>query len=400
MIDFEQSTESKMICDAIAGFIKKEVIPEEAALSNIYSTNPDGLDLEGRKLPEVLAARNRIFKKSAEAGFLSAHMPESVGGGGLSHVDIYFVREEVYQHGLGLNQYVVNMTSRGPNLMLLNVQDSVKNKYLQPIINGDITTCLALTEADAGSDVPAIRSKAIRDGDNWILTGTKRFIGNGPYAEFAIVVAYTDKSDVRGYGITLFAVDLDSPGITKTMIRTTVESGDWCELHFENVRVPNSNVIGELHKGYPLLLKWLEGERIDMGGQCIGLCNFMIKEAITYAKDRKTFGKSIASRQYIQGHIVDSLTEVYAAKMAILATAWKRDRGEKARKEVAMAKILGTETLFRVADRMIQVMGGNGIDKALPIEKIFRLARAMRVYEGTTEIQKITIAKDIGLPES
>ena len=184
------------------------------------------------------------------------------------------------------------------------------------------------------------------------------------------------------------------------MIRTTVESGDWCELHFENVRVPNSNVIGELHKGYPLLLKWLEGERIDMGGQCIGLCNFMIKEAITYAKDRKTFGKSIASRQYIQGHIVDSLTEVYAAKMAILATAWKRDRGEKARKEVAMAKILGTETLFRVADRMIQVMGGNGIDKALPIEKIFRLARAMRVYEGTTEIQKITIAKDIGLPES
>ena len=148
MIDFEQSSESKMICDAIAGFIKKEVVPEEAALKHIYATNPDGLDLAGIKLPEVLAARNRIFKKSADAGFLSAHMPESVGGGGLNHVDIFFVREEVYRHGLGLNQFVVNMTSRGPNLMLFNVQDSVKDKYLYPIINGDVTTCLALTEAE------------------------------------------------------------------------------------------------------------------------------------------------------------------------------------------------------------------------------------------------------------
>lgn len=399
-MDFEQSEQSKMICEGIARFIRNEVEPEEAKLKALSVKNPDLLDLEGRKLPEYLAARNRVFRKSAEAGFLSAHMPEEVGGGGLSHVDVFFVREEVYRHGLGLNQYVVNMTSRGPNVMLLNVQDAVKDKYLHPVIRGEKTTCLALTEADAGSDVPAIRASAKLDGDHWVLTGTKRFIGNGPYAEFAIVVAYTDRSEKRGYGLTLFAVDLDSPGIAKTMIRTTVESGDWCELHFEDVRVPAVNVIGELHKGYPLLLKWLEGERIDMGGQCIGLSEFMIHEAIAYAKDRKTFGKPIGARQYIQGLIVDSMTEVYAAKMAILATAWKRDRGEKARKEVAMAKILGTETLFRVADRVIQVMGGNGIDKALPIEKIFRLARAMRVYEGTTEIQKLTIAKDIGLPES
>jgi acyl-CoA dehydrogenase len=389
-----------MICDGIAGFIKKEVGPEEEALRKIYLTNPDGLDQNGRKLPEVLAARNRIFRKSAQAGFLSAHMPESVGGGGISHVDVYFVREEVFRHGLGLNQYVVAMTSRGPNLMLLKVQESVKDKYLYPVMNGEKTTCLALTEENAGSDVPAIRSKATRDGKYWVIEGSKRFIGNGPYAEFAIVVAYTAKSEKRGYGLTLFVVDLDSPGISRTMIRTTVESGDWCEIHFDKVRVPEENIIGELHKGYPLLLKWLEGERIDMGGQCIGLSQFMIEHAIDYAKDRITFGKPLASRQYIQGMIVDSLTEVYAAKMAILATAWKIDRGEKARKEVAMAKILGTETLYRVADRMIQVLGGNGIDKALPIEKIFRLARSMRIYEGTTEIHKLTIAKELGLPES
>ena len=174
----------------------------------------------------------------------------------------------------------------------------------------------------------------------------------------------------------------------------------WCEIHFNAVRVPHEPLIGELHQGLPLLLQWLEGERVDMGGQCLGLAQFLIEEAITYARARQTFGKPLGSRQSIQGMIVESATEVYAAKQAVLASAWKLDRGERARKEAAMAKILATETLYRVADRTIQVLGGNGLDKALPFEKIFRLARTMRVYEGTTEIQKLTIAKELGLPES
>ena len=400
MIDFEASAQAKMIAGGVAGFIKTEVLPEEDALKKVLLLNPDGLDPTGRKLPEVVAARNRIFRKSAAAGFLNAHMPEEVGGSGLGHVDVYFLREEVFRHGLGLNQYIISLTSRGCNLMLLQVQDSVKDRYLYPVVAGEKTTCLALTEADAGSDVPAIRTRATRDGDCWVIDGTKRFIGNGPYADFAMVVAYTAKPERRGHGISLFAVDLDSPGISRTMIRTTVASGDWCEIHFNAVRVPQENLIGELHQGLPLLLKWLEGERVDMGGQCIGLAQFLIEEAISYAKARHTFGKPLASRQYIQGMIVESATEVYAAKHAVLASAWKIDRGERARKEAAMAKILATEALYRVADRTIQVMGGNGLDKELPVEKIFRLARAMRVYEGTTEIQKLTIAKELGLPDS
>lgn len=400
MIDLEPSPQAELMRAGVVTFVKKEVEPEEAALEKVLRSNPDGLDPTGRKLPEVLTARNRIFRKSAAAGFLNAHMPEAVGGSGLSHVDVYFLREQVFRHGLGLNQYVVTLTSRGPNLMLLRVQDSVKDRYLYPVVNGEKTTCLALTEPEAGSDVPSIRTRAVKHGDHWVIEGTKRFIGNGPYADFAMVVAYTARSEKRGDGITLFAVDLESPGISRTMINTTVASGDWCEIHFDGVRVPQENVIGELHKGLPLLLQWLEGERVDMGGQCLGLAQFLVDEAIAYAQERQTFGKPLASRQYIQGMIVESATEVYAAKHAVLASAWKLDRGERARKEAAMAKILATETLYRVADRTIQVMGGNGLDKELPVEKIFRLARAMRVYEGTTEIQKLTIAKELGLPNS
>jgi alkylation response protein AidB-like acyl-CoA dehydrogenase len=386
--------------DGVRRFIKNEVVPEEEKLKPFLKENFGGLDKEGRKIPELLSARNSIFRKSAEAGFLNAHMPKEVGGSGIGHIDVYFLREEVYRHGLGLNQYVITLTSRGPNIMLLQVQDKVKDSYLYPVVKGDKTTCLALTEPDTGSDVLAIKTKATREGDHWVIDGMKRFIGNGPYADFAQVVAYTSAPGQRGHGISIFAVDLNAAGISRTMIRSMVGSGDWAEIQFNMVKVPQDNIIGKLNEGFPLLMEWLVGERIDMGGQCLGLAQFLLDRAIDYTKERYTFGKPIGSRQYIQGMIVDSATELYAAKHAVLASAWKLDRGDRVRKEAAMAKILATETLYRVADRAIQINGGNGLDKELPEESIFRLARSMRIYEGTTEIQKLTIAGELGLPRS
>ena len=378
MIDFEPGEQTRLIIEGVQRFIRNEVMPEEEKLSGILHENPDGLAPDGRKLPEVLAARNRVFKKSADAGYLNAHMPEAVGGSGISHVDVYFLREAAFKYGLGLNQYVTTLTSRGPNVMLLEVQDSVRGKYLHPVVKGDKTTCLALTEDVAGSDVGGIKAKAVKDGDHWVIDGIKRFVGNGPYADFAQVVVYTTTPGPKGHGISIIAVDLDSPGITRTMIRTIVASGDWAEIQFNEVRAPQENVIGTLHQGMPLLMRWLVGERIDMGGQCLGLAQFLLERMIDYANARSTFGRPIGSRQYIQGMIVDSATEIYAAKYAVLAAAWKLDRGERVRKESSMAKILATETLFRVADRAVQVLGGNGVDKELPEERIFRLARTMR----------------------
>lgn len=400
MIDFQPTVATKLMVDGVRRFIRNEVVPEERKLKESLRDHFGGLDREGRKVPELLAARNRIFRKSAAAGFLNAHMPKEVGGGGISHVDVYFLREEVFKHGLGLNQYVVTLTSRGPNIMLLRVQDKVKDKYLYSVVEGEKTTCLALTEPDAGSDALAIKTKATKEGDDWVIDGLKRFIGNGPYADFAQVIAYTATPERRGHGISIFAVDLDSPGVSRNMIRTIVGSGDWAEIQFNMVKVPQENIIGEINEGFPLLMEWLVGERIDMGGQCLGLAQFLLERSIDYAKQRYTFGKPLGSRQYIQGMIVDSATEVYAAKHAVLASAWKLDRGERVRKEAAIAKILATETLYRVADRAIQVLGGNGIDKELPEESIFRLARSMRIYEGTDEIQKLTIARELGLPKS
>lgn len=266
MIDFEPSEQTRLIIDGVQRFIETEVKPEEENLSALLHENPDGLGPDGRKLPELLAARNRIFKKSAEAGHLNAHMPEAVGGSGISHVDVFFLREAAFKYGLGLNQYVTTLTSRGPNVMLLEVRDSEKDKYLYSVVKGDKTTCLALTEDVAGSDVGGIKASAVKDGDHWVINGIKRFVGNGPYADFAQFVAYTTMPERRRHGISIIAVDLDSPGITRTMIRTIVGSGDWAELQFNEVRVPEQNVIGTLHEGMPLLMKWLVGERIDMGG--------------------------------------------------------------------------------------------------------------------------------------
>ena len=200
-MSFEPTSAGQALLDKVPAFISNVVRPEEEALAEVYATNPDGLDANGRKLPEIVAARNRIFKASAEAGFLSAHLPPEVGGGGISHVDVYHLREAIFRYGLGLNQYVVNMTSRGPNVMLMNVQDSVRDKYLDPVVKGEKTTCLALTEYGAGSDAQNIEASATRDGNDWLITGKKVYIGNGPYGEFAQVMARTSPAQRPGFDI-------------------------------------------------------------------------------------------------------------------------------------------------------------------------------------------------------
>lgn len=400
MIDFEPAEQTRLMINNVRHFIKSEVVPEEDRLKGIMLNNPQGLDKEGRKIPELVEARNRIFRKSAAAGFLSAHMPPEVGGGGISHADVYFLREEVFKHGLGLNQYVVTMTSRGPNVMLLHLQDKVKEQYLYPVVRGEKTTCVALTEPDAGSDVRAIKVRAVKDGDYWIIDGIKIFAGNGPYADFAQVFTHTKNTQHDDRDISIFAVDLNSPGVSRRMMRTIVGSGDWAEIEFDRVRVPQENIIGKLHEGFPLFVQWVIAERVDMGSQCLGLAQFLLDRAINYARERYTFGKPIGSQQYIQGMIVDSATEIYAAKYAVLHSAWKLDRDEKAVKESAMAKVLATEMLYRVADRAMQVHGGIGLTQEMPEARIFCLARSMRVYEGTTEIQKRMIARELDLPLS
>ena len=397
-MSFEPTPAGQALLDKVPDFIANVVRPEEEALKSLYAANPDGVDADGRKLPEIIAARNRIFKASADAGFLSAHLPPDVGGGGISHVDVYHLREAIFQYGLGLNQYVVNMTSRGPNVMLMRVQDGVRDKYLHPVVRGEKTTCLALTEYGAGSDAQNIETNATRDGVDWLISGKKVYIGNGPYGAFAQVMARTSPAQRNGHGLTLFAVDFDQPGIERRMVRTMVNSGDWAEISFDNVRVPAKNVIGEVDQGLPLLMSWLTGERIDMCGQCLGLAAYVNDLSVAYANKRHTFGQPISSRQYVQGMIVDSATEIFAAKYAALAAAERKDGGRRVRKESSMAKVLATETLLRTADRAMQIHGGHGLNKTLPIEKIFRLARSMTVYEGTSEINKITIAKELGLP--
>jgi alkylation response protein AidB-like acyl-CoA dehydrogenase len=397
-MSFEPTRAGRKLLGQVEPFIRDVVMPEEERLTQIYAANPDGLDASGRKLPEILAARNRIFKASAQAGFLSAHLPPEAGGLGISHVDVFHLREAIFRHGLGLNQYVVNMTSRGPNVMLLQVQDAVRDRYLTPVVAGDKTTCLALTEYGAGSDAQSIEATATRDGDDWLISGKKVYIGNGPYGDFAQVMARTSEAQRSGHGLTLFAVDFDRPGVHRQMVRTMVNSGDWAEIEFDQVRVPADNVIGVVDEGLPLLMSWLVGERIDMCGQCLGLAAYVLDLATAYAKQRSTFGQPIASRQYVQGMLVDSETEIFAAKHAALAAAEKKDSGARVRKESSMAKVLATETLLRTADRAMQIHGGHGLNKTLPIEKIFRLARSMTVYEGTSEINKLTIAKEMGLP--
>jgi acyl-CoA dehydrogenase len=373
-------------------FIDRDVRPlEEAHRREIQETGTFG---------SYRDERQKMRKRSADVGFYTIHMPEEVGGGGLSYLGQVLLHEEAYRHGLLLASFEsILPVVTGPSPIYLDCTDGQRERYLLPLMRADATTCFALTEPGAGSDATRIQTKAERAGDDtWILNGRKHFITGGQEADLALVFAVTDPEKRAQGGITAFLVDARSPGYTVTRRQRTMSPyQNPAELAFEDVRVTEDDVLGKVGHGFYSAVKGINGARLQIAASALGIAQQLLDRSIGYAKDRVAFGQPIGKNQYVQGMLVDSYAELEQARLLVYRCAQEIDEGAEGRREAALAKLVATEMVGRVADRAIQVHGGNGFMTELGIEAWARDVRAMRLYEGTSEILRTNVAKSLGL---
>jgi acyl-CoA dehydrogenase len=275
--------------------------------------------------------------------------------------------------------------------------DEQKAAYLVPTINGDRRSCFAITEPGAGSDARAIRTSAVRDGDDWVINGEKTFITGGNEADFCMVFAVTDPEKHQegrtGESVTCFLVDRDL-GWTSQHIDTMGEWGP-ASLVFDGVRVPNDQILGEEGKGFPLAMRWIGKGRYMLPARALGACERLVEMGMAHARNRVTFGEPIADRQAIQWMIADSAVEIEALRWLVLAAAWQVDQGLDSRQSQSIAKLYGGVKANEIVDRVLQMHGGMGYTRELPVERWYRELRLLRIYEGTDEIQRRTIARNL-----
>lgn len=396
MVDFSIPDDVRMIRDAVGAFVEKEVKPEEKKLARLLADEREMLTAEGTLHPDIVAAVDRIRRKSAAAGYYAMHMPSSVGGGGVSKVATYLAWKEIMKHGLSLNMAVLSFVE-GPTPLFMAMTKEQQDKWLQPMMRGEKTSAFCLTEPGAGSDVGAIQTSAVRQGDEYVLNGTKSYITNGPYADHLQVFAKTDPS-AGIYGISCFMVPVDAPGVERGAVQQSIlNDGGQCEYHLRDVRVPVENRVGDEGEGFRLAIGNIGDTRVTIGGQAVGLAENLLTKMVEYAGQRAAFGRPIGKQGQLHTYIADSATEIYAADNMVLNTCWRIDHDMDVVKESSMVKYYCTEMAFRVADRAIQVHGGVGLMKEVGLERAFRFARLLRIPEGTSEIQRWTIVKMLGL---
>ncbi|MFN2589151.1 MAG: acyl-CoA dehydrogenase family protein [Actinomycetota bacterium] len=344
--------------------------------------------------------RNKIRKRSAELGFYSIHMPEDVGGGGLSFLGQALLHEEVYRHGVLLSSFEsILPVVTGPTPIYMDCTEAQREKYLFPLMSADKTTCFALTEPGAGSDATRIQTKAQKTGSGtWVLNGRKHFITGGDEADVALVFAVTGPEKRAQGGITAFLVDKDTPGFTVSRIQRTMSPyQNPVELTFEDAEVPESNILGQEGFGFYSAVKGINGARLQIAASALGTAQMMFDRSLEFANSRIAFEKPIGKNQFVQGMIVDSYAELEQARLLVYQCAQDIDEGADGRGQAALAKLVATEMVGRVADRAIQVHGGNGFMTELGLEPWYRDVRAMRLYEGTSEILRANVAKTLGL---
>jgi acyl-CoA dehydrogenase len=377
-MDFTLNDEQKMIQRTVREFVKKELMPyEQEVLRN---------EREGRPgmAPEDI---KRIRNKAKEIGFWGINTPEEYGGANLGPVMTALIQME-----LGRTFVPFSFGGSADNI-LYYCNEEQKEKYLIPVINGERRSCFALSEPSAGSDAGNIKMSAVKDGDHWILNGEKVFITNGNEADFAMVFAVTDKEKGARGGVTCFLVDREM-GWRSEYIHTMGEWGP-ASLVFDNVRVPEENILGELGGGFNLGMQWIGQGRWMIPARAVGASERLLQMGIDYAKTRVTFGKPIADRQAIQWMIADSGVEIEATKWLVFRAAWLQEQGKDNRHAASMAKLYGSNIANQVVDRVLQMHGGMGYTKELPIERWYREMRLWRIFEGTDEIQRFIIARNL-----
>ncbi len=382
-MDLEPTDEQRMIVETVRRFVRDEIVPLEADL------DPDASAL----VPED---HERLVEKVRSMGFYGLDIPVAYGGPDIDIVTRTLMAIEMSQHRAGLYTPCYGVFGGAGLAQLFEANDEQKDRYLYPTLRGEKKGFFGLTEPSGGSDpARAIETSAVKDGDDWVLNGAKIFISGADMADYGIVFARTDPSRGRD-GITCFIVDTDMPGFHVRRVVHTLRSTSYAtELQFEDLRVPSKNVLGEVNRGFAIANDRLSRQRIPYAAGCIGVAQKAQEMTIAYSKQRETFGEVLANRQSIQWMIVDNEIDLRTSRWLTLAAADKAERGEPFRTEAAMAKLVATEASGRVVDRAIQVHGGYGVTKDLPLERWYRELRIRRIGEGPSEVQRLIMARDL-----
>ena len=379
-MDFELPEELRLLKENIRRFVDRELIPLEREVVNDVTLQ--------KELPK------RLRGKVEALGVLGYDIPEEFGGLGLGMMAKVIVWSEV-SRTTALPARGLSIFGPPVSPILYKLEGQARENYLMPVIRGEKRACFAQTEADAGSDPAAMRTSAVRDGDHYMINGVKRFITGADEADFAQVFAVTDTEKRSRGGISGFLVDMNTPGVKVAASYDLMVDDKPCEIVFENVRVPATNLIGKEGDGFGLAQSWINSGRIRHGARSLGVIERCLELATAYAKQRKTFGAPLAQRQAIQWPILDMHMDAHKLRLMLHHAAWKFDRGEDCREEAFMVKIFGDEHSFWAADRCMQIHGGMGLSKELPIERFFRDQRSMMITEGAIEVLRMALARMI-----
>jgi len=376
--DLTLTEEQELARKTAHDFAAEKVLPRAAEID------------EQAKIPRELIA------EMGALGFMGAYVPEQYGGAGLDVLSYTLIVEEINRACASTGVALCSHVSLAVDPILHHGSDEQKARYLPALASGERIGCFALSEPASGSDAAAMRTGATRQGDSWILNGTKNFITNGSIADVAIVFAQTDPTE-RHKGIAAFIVETKTPGFSvgKLEKKLGIRGSDTAQLVFQDCRVPAANLLGEVGEGLRIALSTLDGGRISIAAQAVGIARACLEDSLAYAKQREAFGKRIADFQAIQWMLADMATEVDAARLLTWRAAAAKDAGEDHILAAAEAKLFASDVAVRAARDCVQIFGGYGYLKDFPAERHYRDAKITEIYEGTSEIMKLVIAEEI-----
>ncbi|MGH2442256.1 MAG: acyl-CoA dehydrogenase family protein [Chloroflexota bacterium] len=378
-MDFSLPEDVRLLRDTVRQYVRERLLP-----LTMQVEHDDAIPAE-------------IVQEMKDLGLFSIPLPEEYGGGGFGELGYCVALEELGAVNASYSNMIGGHASLCGMAIVLGGSDELKQRYLPAMATGKMLGAFALTEPNAGSDAAHIQTTARREGDgSYVLNGSKLWVSNGPIADLYAVFAVTDK-DRGAKGVTAFVVERTFPGVSIGRIdsKMGLRGSQTSELFFEECRVPAENVIGEPDRGFRVAMQTLDGGRIALGASCVGQAQAALNYALAWSRQRVQFGKPIAANQAIQWMLADSEVEIHAARMMVYHAAWKIDTGQRASHEAAMVKVFCSEMCNRVVDRAVQVHGGMGYMKEFDIERMYRDARILRIYEGTSEVQRMIIAQDL-----
>ncbi len=383
-MDFGLSNEQQMIIDSVRSFVEQELYPHEAEVEKTNRIDDSVVE--------------KIKQKAIELGLYAANMPEEFGGGGLDSLTLCLMEKELGRANFGL-QYIVAR----PSNILLACKDEQIERYLLPTIRGEKVDCLAMTEPNAGSDVRSMQCKAERDGEHFVINGSKHFISHADMADYVILFAASGVEDTpRGpkKKITSFLVDMGTPGFTVEPGYNSVSHRGYHNfiLNFDNCRIHESQMLGEEDHGFDVANEWLGATRLSVAAMCLGRAERALEIAIEWAATREQFGQPVGKFQGVSFKLADMAMELQAAELLTLRAAWNDSQGNMSNSDAAMAKLKASEMLAMVSDEAIQILGGMGLMDDMPLERIWRDHRVERIWDGTSEIQRHIISRSLLRP--